>query len=538
MSAIPFDIGIVGSGFGGSLMAMAARKLGYSVVLLERGKHPRFTIGESSTPLANLLLEEFAREYDLPQLSPLTKWGTWQEHYPKIGCGLKRGFTFLKHEWNQPFSANPDRSNQLLVAASPHDRIADTHWHRPDFDAFLVDEAIEEGAVYFDEIALDRPVFDSDGVRLTGIRETEPYSFQCQFLVDASGPRGFLHRHLGLDETQLPNLPGTQALFSHFTHVKRLADSALLGVEETPPYPPDAAATHHVFDGGWIWVLHLNNGITSAGVAATDSVAARFKFNEGQSAWHRLLNSLPSVQKLFADARPLYPFIHIPRIGFQSGRVAGERWALLPSAAGFIDPLLSTGFTLNLFGIFRLGRWLKTRGTSGSWTPAEDYASDTMADLLAAAQMVAALYASMKHFRMFTSLSLLYFAAVSFAETARRLGRSELAPSFLLRTHPVFAARVRACCQKAIKLGRNDVLPPGELEKLEQEIAETIEPFDIAGLRNPARRNWHPVDAADLFAAIDKLQATRPEIEALLRRCGFAPIPPEAAAAAAIGHSP
>ena len=66
-----FDIAIVGSGFGGSLMAMIARRLGRSVILLERGRHPRFVIGESSTPLANLLLEELARRYDLPRLLPL-----------------------------------------------------------------------------------------------------------------------------------------------------------------------------------------------------------------------------------------------------------------------------------------------------------------------------------------------------------------------------------------------------------------------------------------------------------------------------------
>jgi len=33
----------------------------------------------------------------------------------------------------------------------------------------------------------------------------------------------------------------------------------------------------------------------------------------------------------------------------------------------------------------------------------------------------------MKDFPLFTSLSLLYFAAASFTETARRLGRPELA---------------------------------------------------------------------------------------------------------------
>ena len=54
-----FDIAIVGSGFSGSLLAILCRRLGRSVVLIERGSHPRFAIGESSSPLANLVLEPF-----------------------------------------------------------------------------------------------------------------------------------------------------------------------------------------------------------------------------------------------------------------------------------------------------------------------------------------------------------------------------------------------------------------------------------------------------------------------------------------------
>ena len=73
-----YDIAIIGSGFAGSLLAMIARKLGRSVILLERGTHPRVVIGESSTPLSNLLLEELATRYDLPALLPFTKWGSWQ----------------------------------------------------------------------------------------------------------------------------------------------------------------------------------------------------------------------------------------------------------------------------------------------------------------------------------------------------------------------------------------------------------------------------------------------------------------------------
>lgn len=99
-----------------------ARRLGLSVALLERGRHPRFAIGESSTPLANLLLEEIADEFELPALRPFSKWGSWQREHPEVGCGLKRGFTFYQHELGRPFPSEPAAAlaRQLLVDASPN----------------------------------------------------------------------------------------------------------------------------------------------------------------------------------------------------------------------------------------------------------------------------------------------------------------------------------------------------------------------------------------------------------------------------------
>src|SRR3954469_16957595 len=91
------DVAIVGSGFAGALTALALLKRGKRVALVERGRHPRFVIGESSTPLANLLLEELADTYDLPQIRAFSKWGTWQRSRPDIAAGLKRGFTFYFH---------------------------------------------------------------------------------------------------------------------------------------------------------------------------------------------------------------------------------------------------------------------------------------------------------------------------------------------------------------------------------------------------------------------------------------------------------
>lgn len=507
-----FDIAIAGSGFAGSLMAMIARRLGYSVALIERGKHPRVVIGESSTPLANLLLEELCRRYDLDAVAPLAKWGSWQQKYPQIGCGLKRGFTFYRHRLDEEATTGTTGyEDQLLVAASPHDEISDTHWFRAEFDQFLMEQARAAGAEYFDEVRIDRVECEARGVELAGTRTNEPFELHARFLIDATGPRGFLHHALQIGEAALPEYPETQALWSHFSEVAR--PPAPVGA----PYPPEDAAVHHVFDGGWIWVLRFNNGVTSAGVAATDEVAADLRLCEGGSAWERLLERLPRLREQFAGARPDQPFRHMPRLSFLSRRVCEQRWALLPSAAGFVDPLLSTGFPLTLLGVERLARVLESGIDRPGFAPnLLAYEQKTTEELLATTRLIGALYAQMRNFALFRALCLLYFSAASYSETARRLGKPELAQSFLLYDHPEFGPRSRALLNRAM-----NVRDSREAEELMDGILRTIEPIDVAGLSRPNARYWYPVDAADLLTARDKVGATEEEIEALLARCGF-----------------
>lgn len=512
-----YDIAVVGSGFAGSLLAMIARRLGRSVVLIEKGAHPRVVIGESSTPLANLLFEEMCVRYDLPALRPLAKWGSWQRAYPQVAGGLKRGFTFHHHVFGGSHSFNHERRDQLLVAASPHDEIADTHWYRADFDHFLVEEAQKLGVDYFDQVGLDSCEEDAGGIRLSGQRNGRDVEYRARFVIDATGPRGFLHRALGLRELALPGYPATQSLYSHFSGVGKLADTAYSRADEQPPYPIDDAAVHHVFDGGWIWVLKFNNGITSAGVAATDELAAQLRLAEGAPAWERLLNRLPALKTQFAIARAERVFTHLPRLAFRCSAIAGERWALLPSAAGFVDPLLSTGFPLTLLGVSRLAElierdWETPRFAVGL----KKYAAQTDGELLATARLVAALYANMNNFDVFVALALLYFAAASFSESVRRLGRPELAPSFLLSAHPKFGPECARLCEQA-----RQRLTVDETDQLIAEILAAIELFNVAGLGRPERRNWYPVDADDMLNAAGKLGASRDEMLALLQRCGF-----------------
>jgi tetracycline 7-halogenase / FADH2 O2-dependent halogenase len=490
-----FDLAIVGAGFGGSLMAMIARQLGLSVVLLEQGRHPRMAIGESTTPLSNLLLERLSTTYDLPRIAPLAKWGSWQRSYPQIACGLKRGFTFFH------------QGDELLVAASPHDDIADTHWYRADVDQFLVKEAQRLGVDYRERVRIETLELAEDGATVVGGAGEETLHLHAGLLIDATGPRGFLHRSLGLEESPLPGLPPTESLYSHFTGVARSETGG-----DAPPYPVDDAAVHHIFDGGWVWVLRFNNGITSAGVAATRRVAEELALSEGEPAWQRLLDRLPGLQSQFKRASACQPFRHMPAVSFRSSTMAGRRWAMLPSAAGFVDPLLSTGFALNLTGIERLAQIIhKHRDSADLAERLLGYAQETDSDLLAASRLIGTLYATMSDFSAFTAVSLLYFAAVSFAETAHRLGKPELAPGFLLQRHPLFGPASQLLLERAYK-------PDGAFAT---DVRRLIEPFNVGGFGDPARDNRYAVRADDLLDARHKLGASREEIIAMLERAGF-----------------
>ena len=492
-----FDFAVVGSGFAGSLIAMIARRLGHSVVMIERGRHPRFAIGESSTPLANLLLEELARQYDLPAVLPLCKWGSWRKSLPHIGCGLKRGFTFLHHKSDEPFS-----NSELLVAASPRDAVADTHWYRPDFDQYLVGQARDMGVEVRDRTELSVEAYDDGGFTLA---DHHGATIRARFVIDASGSRGFLHRALSLQESGFAGFPKTQALFAHFSGVEKW--ETLHAASDRAPYAPDDAALHHVFDGGWIWVLRFNNGLTSAGVATTDDTA----LSDGAAAWTRLLDRLPAVREQFAMSKPATPFIHQPRVAFRTSAAAGSRWAMLPSAAGVVDPLLSTGFPLTLLGIERLARIIEGGCQSAALA---EYQRRTFSELDATAALVAALYANLCDFEIFSALTLLYFAAASFSESARRLHRPHLAQSFLLCEDARFGPALRECCEAAV---RSDT----PRSRLLAGIRKTIEPFDVAGLGRRERHPWYPALAEDFLAAADKLGASRAEAARALAAAGF-----------------
>lgn len=494
-----FDVAIVGSGFGGSLLAMVLRRLGRSVILVERGIHPRFAIGESTSPLTNLLIEQIAKRYDLPRVLPLTAWGPWQQTYPSIAGGLKRGFTYYHHKAGIPFARDPERRDQLLVAASPNDEIADTHWLRADVDHFLLREAVELGVEYSDETFLSGVEWTPGGLAVVhGDRRGQPIRMSARLVIDATGPRGFLSRTLELPDARFQDYPATQTLFSHFTGVRRTDEMDAFRVPGDPPYQPDNSALHHVFDGGWMWALRFNNGVTSAGIAVEERLGRELELNEGAPAWDRFLERYPSIAEQFEEAKPIRRFDYWPRLSYRSSRAAGPGWAMLPSAAGFVDPLFSTGITLTLLGIERLGRILdEAWGSDDIDDRLADYGAATLQEVDWTARFVGASYAGFRDFSMFAALSMFYFAAASYSEMARRLDRPELVRRFLAADRPEYAAAM-ASCEDAVRCGAAG-------PDFEARVCEAIAPLNVAGLCNPSKSNWYGVDLDDVVRSAEKL---------------------------------
>lgn len=467
-----YDIAVCGAGFGGAIFAMIARRLGYSVILIERGTHPRFAIGESTSPLTNLLIETLAERYDLPRIAPLASYGPWKRTYPEVVCGLKRGFTYYGQQTGKPFSRRADRTDQLMVAASPNDELADTHWLRADVDWFLVLEAIALGVEYADKTqicaveGLTTGKMQAESERsgaggrttLMGERDGQPFSVSARFVVDATGPRGLLTRLLSLPESSFCGYPATQSLFSHFVNVRRCdgmpqfwpggkplraGEGMPSGASAVPPYLPDDAALHHVFDGGWMWILRFDNGVTSAGVAVEDWLADELNLSDPcrEAAWDRVLARFPSVWEQFRKSTPVQPFVYAPRLAYRGSVAAGDGWAMLPSAAAFIDPLFSTGFPLTLLGIERLARLVAQHGIGGEINAhLPEYSRLTLDDADNTAQFIGACYRAFADFPTFASLAMFYFAAASYSEMARRLNKPHCVSRFLAADRKDFRA--------------------------------------------------------------------------------------------------
>ncbi|MBV9879962.1 MAG: tryptophan 7-halogenase [Gemmatirosa sp.] len=477
-----FDVAVVGSGFAGALAARVLATLGRRVALLERGTHPRFAIGESSTPLANLSLERIGRRYGFADCYRLATHGRWLAHHPDVRRGLKRGFTFYRHHPGQTL----DPAERLLVAASPSDDIADTHWLRADVDHHFVREAVRAGVDYRDRATLTHAEEVSDGMRLTGTRDGEPLAIDADFVIDASGPNGFLARQLGIPSALDRVQTHSALVFGHFADV-RLVPDVVPGLCDGP-YPDDRAAVHHVVDEGWMYALRFDHDVTSAGFLLRPDAAPS---SSPAEVWRTLVHRYPTIAAAYGDATPVMPIGFVPRVQHRLAHATGARWAMLPHAFAFVDPLFSTGIAWGLRAVERLAPLL-AHGVPDAADLAR-YDGALQAEATQIDLMVAGAYEAMRHFDLLAAHAMVYFAIVSFAEVRQRLvDAADAAWGGFLGVGDPAAEPLPGEALRRLR-----ALPPDDAHARRAFVAwvaEAIAPRNVAGLADPARGNLYPVD--------------------------------------------
>jgi FADH2 O2-dependent halogenase len=526
VSADSCEVAIVGSGFAGSLLARVLAVQGYDVVLLERGTHPRFAIGESTTPLANLSLERLAARYGLADCHRLAAHGRWLAHHAELRRGLKRGFTFYRHHPEEPFADRGLESERLLVAASPHARVADTHWLRADVDHHFVREAIGAGVDYRDRTELTGADLGDDGAVLSGSWRGAPLTLKARFVVDASGPAGFLAHQLGIASALERTSTRSSLLFGHFDGVRTMRE-LVPGLPEGP-YADDWAAVHHLIEEGWMYSLRFDDGVTSAGFLLTPRGAASLGAGSGEAArvWSALLERYPTIGGAFGGAREIVPLRYVPRVQHRLAAGTGARWALLPHAFAFVDPLYSTGIAWSLRAVERLGLAFEEAAATARVPAAEvlaRYGEAMAAEADQIDRLVAGAYASMASFELFAAHAMLYFATVSFAEVGQRLVPVADAAwsGFLGVGDPVLEPLPGEALRRlrALEAGRDR-----DGAAFAAWVAESIAPRNVAGLADPARKKLYPVDLEVLLDRHALLGLDRAQIvEGLPKLRGSAP---------------
>lgn len=490
----PYDVAIVGAGFAGSLMALCLERIGLTAVLIDQGAGPRFKIGESSTPVANFLLERIAEEFRLPHLRPLATYGDWVREYPELTRGLKRGFSYFQHQQGRPFQSGPAHPRELLVTASQGPDDADTHWLRADFDEQLVQWVCSAGIPYLCQTSIESVEF-ADLVHLSGKRQHETVELSARFLIDASGDGGFLSRQLQIPSWVDRMHTSSRGLFSHFRQLRPWHQVLPEGATRDYPFPCDCAALHHLIDEGWMWVLQFDGGVASCGFSLDTHRGPLDTTISPEEEWGRLMDAYPSLAEQFSRSMIVDPpgkLLRTGRLQRLSSRIAGANWAMLAHAAGFVDPLHSTGIAQSLCGIYRLVKvFQRDWGTPRMPRSLEEFQQTVHAEFRLMDLLVAGGFRSMRCFPLFVAYSMFYFAAATTCERDLRRGNRSAEQAFLLGDDVRFCEVVQNSFRDLCNLTEEHP-SAAAIATFERQVAAAIEPYNHAGLCDSARKNMYP----------------------------------------------
>jgi tetracycline 7-halogenase / FADH2 O2-dependent halogenase len=484
---------VIGSSFTGSILAWILQSQGRNVCVVDRQEHPRFAIGESSTPTADFLIAHLAERWNLPALAPLACWGSWKLNYPNIRCGKKRGFSYYAHCPDQPFTDDPEHSRSLLVAASSEDRFSDTQWLRSDVDQFLFTQASRAGVASHEESSIASAQWcDQSNHWIVTLQDIHGQQTQltATWLLDASGGGSAITKWVGQHDDSQWMRTKTGALYGHFSGVKGFsATSQIPGNLSDDPFCGDDAAQHHVVDDGWYWMLRFDDGTTSVGLVrpTTEWPTLVHDTDFRKVFWQDYLECFPSVRDLMADSHLVAPHDGLrfhARLSRCANVAAGKNWAALPTTVGFIDPLHSTGIAHGLSGVARLSEILLGDEQKIPERLME-YSQDVRNEIEWMDTLVAGCYQGLPSFELFRSYAAFYFAAAIGFEKQMAADPAHWPSGYMLAKDLKLRDAAETIFQKMslVAAGIQDE------ESIVESMRQSLDPWNDVGLLDPQLRN-------------------------------------------------
>lgn len=312
MSRDVYDALIIGGGPGGSAAATYLAKAGKRVLVLEKEHFPRFHIGESLLPYNQSIFEEMGVLPDLEAAGFTRKYGA-QFHLGNSSKNIKLTFT------NGKFTKAP-------VAFQVE---------RAKFDDLLLKHARKSGAEVREGWTVTKFTHEGDFVSIEARGEdgvTE--RFRASFLIDASGRNNVTGNQEGLKVVD-QNLKKF-AIFGHFDDVKmdegkKAGDILLVRMEKE-----------------WFWLIPLSPKKVSVGCVMEHADFARAKQSPAE-VFNRIWQSSSEMRMRMKDAKLVSPIQVTGDFSYRNRRFASSRLLRVGDAAGFMDPVFSSGVYIAMY---------------------------------------------------------------------------------------------------------------------------------------------------------------------------------------------
>lgn len=327
-----FDVVVVGGGPGGSTVSTLVAMAGHKVLLLERERHPRYQIGESTLPYTAGICKLLGVDDRLAAAGFTKKLGgewRWGTHGTVVGVDFREVVPRPLIGDAYAFQVERARFDELLFLNARDKGVDAREQHR-------VDELIE------------------DGGRIVGVRYTDAGGrrgiARAAYVVDAGGHTSPFHRLCG--ERVFSEQFRSFALFCYFNGGRRL------------PPPMSGSILNVTFPLGWFWYIPLSDTLTSVG--AVIPIAHSGLLSDGhETAMRRFIDQCPAIRDMLAGTERVtegtYGQIRIRKDwSYLNTRFWRPGLVLIGDAACFIDPLFSTGVHLATYSGLLAARSINT----------------------------------------------------------------------------------------------------------------------------------------------------------------------------------